>query len=136
MLTVLIPCKNERHNIAACVDSARLLGGEILVADSGSTDGTLEIVADMPDCRLIDRAFVNYADFKNWAIPQASEPWVFVLDADERITESLATEVLQRIGRRSEPRGRVLGGAPHLLPGSRSAVWTVVAGRRVSAVSS
>ena len=92
MLTVLIPCKNERHNIDACVESARLLGGEILVADSGSTDGTLEIVAGMPDCRLIERAFVNYADFKNWAIPQASEPWVFVLDADERITEPLADE--------------------------------------------
>jgi glycosyltransferase involved in cell wall biosynthesis len=93
MLTVLIPCKNESHNIAACVQSARLLGGEILVADSGSIDGTLEIVAGMPDCRLIQRAFINYADFKNWAIPQASEPWVFVLDADERITEPLADEM-------------------------------------------
>ena len=93
MLTVLSPCKNERHNIAACIRSARLLGGEILVADSGSTDGTLEIVSGLSDCRLIERAFVNYADFKNWAIPQAGEPWVFVLDADERVTEPLATEV-------------------------------------------
>jgi glycosyltransferase involved in cell wall biosynthesis len=102
MLTVLIPCKNERHNIGPCVASARLLGGEILVADSGSTDGTLGIVAGMSDCRLIQRAFVNYADFKNWAIPQANQPWVFVLDADERVTPDLATEVRQTLA--TEPR--------------------------------
>ncbi len=102
MLTVLIPCKNERHNIHACVASARLLGGEILVADSGSTDGTLELVAAMPDCRLIQRAFVNYADFKNWAIPQARQPWVFVLDADERISPQLADEVRRTLA--AEPQ--------------------------------
>ena len=135
MLTVLIPCKNESRNITACVHSARLLGGEILVADSGSTDGTLEIVAGMPDCRLIERAFVNYADFKNWAIPQAGEPWVFVLDADERITESLAEEVLRRPDGRPTRSGRVLGDAADLFPGARSAVWTVVARWGVSAVS-
>jgi (heptosyl)LPS beta-1,4-glucosyltransferase len=96
-LTVLIPCKNERHNIETCVASARLLGGEILVADSGSTDGTLNLVRGMSDCRLVEREFVNYADFKNWSIPQASQPWVFVLDADERITPELAGEVHQTL---------------------------------------
>jgi glycosyltransferase involved in cell wall biosynthesis len=97
MLTALIPCKNERHNIEACVASARLLGGEILVADSGSTDGTLDLVRGMSDCRLVERTFVNYADFKNWSIPQAGEPWVLVLDADERVTPELAGEVRQTV---------------------------------------
>jgi glycosyltransferase involved in cell wall biosynthesis len=97
MLTVLIPCKNEVRHIEACIASARLLGGEILVADSGSTDGTLDIVASMPDCRLIRRPFTTYADFKNWAIPQAGRPWVFVLDADERVTPELADEVRQTL---------------------------------------
>ena len=64
-LTVLIPCKNERQHIAACVESARLVADEILVADSGSTDGTLEMVRGMEDCRVIEREFVSYADFKN-----------------------------------------------------------------------
>jgi glycosyltransferase involved in cell wall biosynthesis len=99
VLTVLIPCKNELRNIEACIASARLLGGEILVADSGSTDGTLDLVAGMPDCRLIQRAFSTYADFKNWAIPQASHAWVFVLDADERVTPELADEVRRTLAK-------------------------------------
>jgi (heptosyl)LPS beta-1,4-glucosyltransferase len=69
MLTVLIPCKNERRNIEPCVASARLLGGEILVADSGSTDGTLDLVRGMSDCRLVERVFINYADFNNLGDP-------------------------------------------------------------------
>ena len=56
-LTVLIPCRNEHHNIEACIDSVRPVANEILVADSGSTDRTLEIVRGQPDCRLIERQF-------------------------------------------------------------------------------
>jgi glycosyltransferase involved in cell wall biosynthesis len=92
-LTVLIPCKNERRNIRPCIESVRGLADEILVADSGSTDGTLDIVRQMDDCRLIEREYVHSADFKNWAIPQARHEWVLVLDADERITPPLADEI-------------------------------------------
>jgi len=41
-LTVLLTCKDERSNIGPCLDSVAGLADEILVADSGSTDGTLE----------------------------------------------------------------------------------------------
>ena len=92
-ITVLIPCKNERLNIRPCIESARLIADEILVADSGSTDGTLEIVRSLDDCRVIEREYVHSGDFKNWAIPQAAHDWVFVLDADERITPQLADEI-------------------------------------------
>ena len=47
MLTVLIPCKNERLNIARCIESVRGIADEILIADSGSTDGTLDIVREL-----------------------------------------------------------------------------------------
>ena len=92
-LTVLIPCKDERRNIRPCVESARAVADEILVADSGSTDGTQDIVRMLGGCRLIEREFVGYADFKNWAIPQASHPWVLIVDADERVTEALTQEI-------------------------------------------
>lgn len=102
MLTVIIPCLNERHNIEACVASARMLGCDILIADCGSTDGTIDLLRNEPDCRVIERSFVNYANFKNWAIPQAKHPWVFVLDADERVTPELAREVRQTLANASD----------------------------------
>lgn len=92
-LTVLIPCKNELPNLGPCIDSARLIADEVLVADSGSTDGGLEYVRSRGDCRIIEREYRTSGDFKNWAIPQARHPWVLILDADERITPSLAEEV-------------------------------------------
>jgi glycosyltransferase involved in cell wall biosynthesis len=92
MLTVLIPCKNERAHIGACIESVRGVADEILVADSGSTDGTLEI-AHSADCRVIEREYRTSGDFKNWAIPQASHEWVLIVDADERVTPELAAEI-------------------------------------------
>ena len=91
-LTVLIPCKDEINNIANCIASARLVADEVLVADSGSTDGTLEVSRELAD-RVIEREYVDSGDFKNWAIPQAKHRWVMVLDADERITPELADEI-------------------------------------------
>jgi FkbM family methyltransferase len=99
-LTVIIPCKNERENIGACVMSARQVADEVLVADSGSTDGTLEIAREL-GCRIIEREYGTSGDFKNWANPQAAHEWVFVLDADERITPALAAETHREL---VEPR--------------------------------
>jgi glycosyltransferase involved in cell wall biosynthesis len=92
-LTVLIPCKDEIQHIRACIDSVRPIADEILVADSGSTDGTLDVVHSLGGCRVIEREYVNSADFKNWAIPQARHQWVMVVDADERVTPALAGEI-------------------------------------------
>ncbi len=99
-LSVLIPCKDEQRNIRPCIESVRSIADELLVADSGSTDGTLDIVQEMfshtdGDCRLIEREYVNSADFKNWAIPQAKHEWVLVVDADERVPPELADEIRQ-----------------------------------------
>jgi FkbM family methyltransferase len=99
-LTVIIPCKNEREHIEACVASALQIADEVLVADSGSTDGTLEIARGL-GCRIIEREYGTSGDFKNWAIPQAVHEWVFILDADERITPKLAAEIRNTL---SEPQ--------------------------------
>ena len=100
LLTVIIPCKDERENIRACVASARRVADEVLVADSGSTDGTLEIAREL-GCRIIEREYRTAGDFKNWAIPQAAHEWVLILDADERVTPELAAEIR---GELVEPR--------------------------------
>lgn len=94
-LTAIIPCKNESTNIRACIESVRPIADEIVIADSGSTDDTLDIVREMGDCRIIEREYVHSANFKNWAIPQASNAWVLIVDADERVPEDLADEIRQ-----------------------------------------
>ncbi|MGM0487558.1 MAG: glycosyltransferase family 2 protein [Planctomycetota bacterium] len=92
-LTVLIPCKDECHNICSCIHSVRGIADEVLVADSGSTDGTPETARELDDCRVIRRPWNGYAAFKNWAIAQARHEWVLIVDADERVTPELAEEI-------------------------------------------
>jgi glycosyltransferase involved in cell wall biosynthesis len=92
-ITVIIPCKDERRNIRPCIEAVQFLADEVLIADSGSTDGTLDIVHGIGGCRVIEREYVHSGDFKNWAIPQAEHEWVLIVDADERVTPELAAEI-------------------------------------------
>jgi glycosyltransferase involved in cell wall biosynthesis len=101
-LSLIITCKDERSNIGPCIDSAATIADEILVADSGSTDGTLEYVRARGDCRVIERDYHTAGHFKNWAIPQAAHSWVLVLDADERATPELVQEIHELLA--NEPK--------------------------------
>lgn len=92
-LTVLIPCRNERRNIYDCIESIRPIADEILVADSGSTDGTLAIVRRAGGCRILQHPWTGYARFKNRALKHASHPWILIVDADERLTPELIAEI-------------------------------------------
>ncbi|MEM8866282.1 MAG: glycosyltransferase family 2 protein [Planctomycetota bacterium] len=97
-LTVLIPCKDERRHLPGAVASAQAIADEVLVADSGSTDGTLQLAREL-GCRVIEREYVTSGDFKNWAIPQATYDWVLIVDADERVSPKLAREIKQRLAK-------------------------------------
>src|SRR3954471_5431738 len=93
-ISVLIPAKNERANLAACLESCRF-ADEVVVVDSGSTDGTRDIAAQF-GATVVD--FKWNGDFpkkKNWALASVAwrHEWVFILDADERITPELAAEL-------------------------------------------
>ena len=90
-LTALIPCRNEEHNIRDCLESVTF-ADEIMVVDSFSTDRTLDIAREFTD-RILEHEYVNSAAQKNWAIPQATHPWVLIVDADERVTPGLRDEI-------------------------------------------
>lgn len=114
-LTLLVTCKNERANIGPCIESAAAIADEILVADSGSTDGTLEYVRERGDCRIIEREYITAGDFKNWAIPQATHAWLLVLDADERATPALCAEIRTLLDGRPAQDGYLIRRANHLM---------------------
>ncbi len=90
-VTAIIPTFNEERHIVEAIQSVRW-ADEILVVDSLSTDRTVEL-AKAQGARVIQRAYGYSASQKNWAIPQASHPWIFLLDADERCTPELEAEI-------------------------------------------
>jgi glycosyltransferase involved in cell wall biosynthesis len=101
-LSVTIITLNEADHIAAAIDSASW-ADEILVVDSGSTDATVEI-ARSKGATVISRGWPGWIDQKNFAAERAANDWIFSLDADERITPALATEIRELLA--SEPARR------------------------------
>lgn len=91
-LSVVIPCKNESANVRQCIESVRSIADEVIVADSGSSDDTMEL-AKAAGCRVVEREFISFSSFKNWAVQQAQNEWVLTLDADERATLNLVSEI-------------------------------------------
>jgi glycosyltransferase involved in cell wall biosynthesis len=92
-LSVLIPTRNEERNLVACLKSVDW-ADEIIVFDSHSTDGTLDM-ARAAGATILQKDFDNFAAHKNWALDNIDfrHGWVLLIDADERITEPLADEI-------------------------------------------
>jgi glycosyltransferase involved in cell wall biosynthesis len=85
-LTICLIVRNEERNLGRCLDSARDLGNELLIVDTGSTDATPAIAAQYK-ARLISLDFttVDFAAARNYAIAQAEGEWILMLDADETL---------------------------------------------------
>jgi glycosyltransferase involved in cell wall biosynthesis len=90
---------NEAANIERCLESVRWCD-EIIVVDSGSSDGTVEI-AKRYGCLVSVQPFTGYGDQKRFAVSQASHDWILSIDADEVITPALRDELrslLEKLG--------------------------------------
>jgi glycosyltransferase involved in cell wall biosynthesis len=92
MISVLILTLNEEVNIEACIASLPWRD-DICVIDSESSDATVQI-AESLGARIVKHPFLNYSDQRNFglALPGKYE-WILCLDADERMTAELATEI-------------------------------------------
>ena len=92
-VSILILTLNEERNIAACLESVSGFD-DVIVLDSLSSDRTREIAAAR-GARMVERAFDNWAAHQNWAMANIPfrHPWVFYLDADERMTPELRAEI-------------------------------------------
>jgi glycosyltransferase involved in cell wall biosynthesis len=90
-LSVTVITLNEAANIGDCL-RAVAWADDILVVDSGSTDGTPDL-ARACGARVIARDWPGYSEQKNFAAAQAAHDWVLSVDADERVTPDLAAEI-------------------------------------------
>lgn len=97
-VTAVIKAKNEAAQIIDCVRSCRLLADEVIVVDDASTDDTAELAASA-GARVIAaksrEGLINELD--NIGFDAAVNDWVLRIDADERMTPTLAAE-LRRLG--------------------------------------
>ena len=81
-LSGVVVAYNEADRIGRCVGSLVAVCREVIVLDSGSTDGTVDN-ARAAGARVEHRDWDGFARQKNAAIERASQPWVILLDADE-----------------------------------------------------
>jgi glycosyltransferase involved in cell wall biosynthesis len=90
-LAVAIITKNEEENILQCLQSISF-AEQIVIIDSGSTDATLSIAKEF-GCEIYSEAWLGFGPQKQSAIEKCHQPWILVLDADERIPPDTAAVI-------------------------------------------
>jgi len=94
-VSVAIITKNEERNIEEALESVKDFE-EIVILDSFSTDKTIEICKRYTD-KIYQHEWKGFAVQKQIAIEKTTLPWILVLDADERVTDSLKMEINEKI---------------------------------------
>jgi glycosyltransferase involved in cell wall biosynthesis len=88
LISVVIICRNEAHIIGRTLAAARRVSDDIVVVDSGSTDGTQAITA-ASGATLIETDWKGYGINKNKGVAAAKHDWILSIDADEIIDDTL-----------------------------------------------
>ena len=92
-LSVYIIAYNEAEKIRETIESV-LWADEIVLADSSSTDGTVQI-AESLGARVVQIPFEGFGRLRNQAVEACTHEWIFSLDADERCTPEVRDEILR-----------------------------------------
>jgi len=94
-VSIAIITKNEERNIEEALESVKDFE-EIVIVDAFSEDKTLDICRKYTD-KIFQYEWQGFAKQKQLAIDKTTLSWVFVLDADERVTEPLKKEIMKKI---------------------------------------
>ncbi len=104
-ISVVLAVFNEEANLANCLNSIKKLAWETVIVDGGSTDRTQDIAKEF-GARIIQTTNpINFHINKNKAVDAAKGDWVVQLDADEVVTEDLATEIKKVVTLKSDIDG-------------------------------
>lgn len=88
ILSVCIITKNEKENLKKCITALKKDLFEIIVVDTGSNDGTQQMLEQMKNVQLEHFTWCNdFAAAKNYAISKASNDMVMVIDSDEYLDQ-------------------------------------------------
>jgi glycosyltransferase involved in cell wall biosynthesis len=106
-ISCFIIALNEADRIGATIRSVRHWVDEVIVVDSGSTDGTIAL-AEAEGARVIHNAWPGFGQQKRFAEDQCRNSWLLNLDADEVVTPELAAEI-EALFRAGEPTPAAYG---------------------------
>jgi glycosyltransferase involved in cell wall biosynthesis len=97
-ITTVILTFNEAIHIERCLERLAPLGGRLVVIDSYSTDGTVEIARRL-GAEVLQNRFVNHAAQFQWGVDEAAitDGWVLRIDADEYLEPALIEEIRERL---------------------------------------
>lgn len=101
-LTILMPCLNEAETLVACIAKAKLgleragVTGEVLIADNGSTDGSIEL-AEKHGARVVRVAAKGYGSALRGGIEAAQGRWILMGDADDSYDFSEAPRFVEKL---------------------------------------
>jgi tetratricopeptide (TPR) repeat protein len=106
-ISVCLITKNEEKHIGECLKRLRPYDWEIVVVDTGSTDGTIDIAYQYAD-KVCDFAWCNdFSAARNYSIEQASRPYILVLDSDEYLIKVDMPKLLALIHQYPTAIGRI-----------------------------
>jgi glycosyltransferase involved in cell wall biosynthesis len=112
-LSAVLITRNAAAVLAPCLENLAF-ADEIVVVDSGSSDGTAEI-AKRFGARLVQKEWLGFGRQKQYAVDQARHDWVLCLDADETVSPQLAASIQAALAEPVSPvyrmprRNRFLG---------------------------
>ncbi|HNR34364.1 MAG TPA: glycosyltransferase family 2 protein [Candidatus Hydrogenedentes bacterium] len=95
-ITVLTLVPNAGDRLPRCLESVQWADDIFCVVDPATTDGSDE-VARRYTSHVVTHEFINHAAQENWALEQIQTEWTLILDADEWVTEELASRIRQII---------------------------------------
>lgn len=107
-ISVCIIAKNEEHHIEECLKRLKLYHCEIVLADTGSTDRTVELAAKYTD-KIYHFDWINdFSAARNYAIAQAENDWILSIDCDEYLESFDMNALLKLTKQHPQDVGQVL----------------------------
>jgi len=117
-ISAFIICQNEEQNLPNCIESLHQCA-EIVIVDSGSTDGTEQLVQSYISqgwpIRFVQQAWLGFAKQKQFALELCQQPWCLSLDSDERLCHKLQAELPRLIAAPEEVAGWEFNRRPYLI---------------------
>jgi glycosyltransferase involved in cell wall biosynthesis len=115
-LSVFVITKNEADRVGPVLAAVRDLTDDLLVIDSQSTDGTIEI-AERYGARVLQNPWAGYGPQKRFGEAQCRHPWILNVDADEEASAELVAEIRALFAQGEPPLDGYIIAKPEVFPG-------------------